>query len=167
MTMKETCHRGRIVALALLALLFLPGCGTLTGRKARTAVAALNRGDIAAYLQDWDEDAVFVYPGDTSASGEIKGKAAIAAWFANWRRTFPDLQFTIQDVYLKRNFYLGWSNVIAVHWRAAGTNRFGQKVESSGIGVVNVEGTKIVRLQDYIFAGHRLKEFWGETAAVE
>ena len=161
MTMKELRFHGQITALSLLGLLLLPGCGMLA-QKARTAVAALNRGDVAAYLQDWDEDAVFVYPGDTSASGEIKGKAAIAAWFANWRRTFPDLQFTIQDIYLKSNFYLGRSNVMAVHWQAVGTNRFGKKVESSGIGLANIEGAKIVRWQDYIFAGHRLREFWGE-----
>ena len=78
----------------------------------------------------------------------LKGKKAIRAWFENWREMFPDLKFTIKDIYLKNNIYFGTTNVMAVHWESTGTNRFGKKVSSSGIGIVTMKGTKISRVQD-------------------
>src|SRR3989339_1220515 len=95
-------------AILLIGCIFLlTGCGSLSIMKARSAMEAMNSGDLETYLQDWDENATFVYPGNTSASGEIIGKKAIREWFENWRKVFPDLKFTIKNIYLKNNFYLG------------------------------------------------------------
>jgi ketosteroid isomerase-like protein len=129
---------------------------------ARSATEAMNTGDLETYLKDWDENATFVYPGNTSASGEISGKKAIRAWFEHWRTVFPDLKFTVKNIYLENNFYIGADNTMAVHWEALGTNKFGQQVHSTGIGVVTIKGFKVVRVQDYIFDADKLREFWGE-----
>lgn len=150
------------ICLLLICTCLLSGCGSLSKMKARAAMEAMNNGDIETYLQDWAEDAVFVYPGDVSTSGEIKGKKAITRWFENWRRMFPDLKFTIKAIYLKDNLYFGTTNVMAVHWEASGSNKFGKRVSSSGIGVITMKGTQISRVHDYIFDAHKLKEFWGE-----
>jgi len=149
-----------ILPLACMAL--LSGCGTLQKMKARTAMEAVNRGDIETFLKDWADDGVLVYPGDVSTSGEVRGKEAIREWLENWRDMFPDLEFTIRDIYLRNSIYLGMTNVIAVHIEASGTNKFGDKVGSSSISLFTIRGTKIVRLQDFIFDAHRLREFWGE-----
>lgn len=154
----------RIVNLIIIIGLttILAGCGSFSKMQAKSAMEAMNNGDIEAYLKDWDENAVFIYPGDTSASGEIKGKDNIRKWFQNWRTVFPDLKFTIKKIYLEKNIYFSASNTMAVHWEAHATNKFGKKVSSTGIGVVTIEGTKIVKVQDYIFDADKLKEFWGE-----
>lgn len=152
----------RPIILLGCCILILTGCGSLSEINAKSAIDAMNRGDVDTYLKDWADDAVFIYPGNATASGEVKGKKAIREWFDNWRKMFPDLKFTIKDIYLKNNIYFGNSNVMAVHWEASGTNKFGQKVNSSGIGVVTINGTKISKVQDYIFDAHKLKDFWGE-----
>lgn len=154
--------RVRQVILLIGCIVILTGCGALSEMKARSAMDAMNNGDLETYLQDWDEEATFVYPGHTSASGEITGKKAIREWFEHWRTVFPDLKFTIKNIYLKDNFYIGADNTMAVHWEAQATNKFGKKVHSTGIGVVTIKGTKVVRVQDYIFDADKLNEFWGE-----
>ena len=148
--------------LFALFILLLPGCGSISKMRAYSAMEAMNNGDIDTYLESWDDNAVFIYPGDTSASGQIKGKKNIKEWFQNWRTVFPDLKFTIKNIYLEKNFYLGESNTMAVHWEANATNKYGKKVNSTGIGVVSIKGTKIMQVQDYIFDADKLKEFWGE-----
>lgn len=130
--------------------------------RVRAGVEAINRGDLDAVLVDWADDAVLVYPGEVSASGEIAGKEAIRAWLEGWRAAFPDLEFTIIGIYTKKGLHLGASNVVAVHTEVRGRNRLGQEVHSSGVSVFTIEGTKIVRAKDYIFDAHRLEEFWAE-----
>lgn len=154
--------RVRAVFFIIGCIFILTGCGSFAKKQARSALAALNNGEVETYLQDWDENATFIYPGNTSASGEIKGKKAIRAWFANWRTVFPDLKFTISNIYLENNLYLGADNTLAVHWEAQGSNKFGKKVHSTGIGVVTITGSKITRVQDYIFDADKLRDFWGE-----
>ncbi|NIV33040.1 MAG: hypothetical protein GWN58_27425, partial [Anaerolineae bacterium] len=35
----------------------------------------MNRRDLQALMADWDNDAVFIYPGDVPASGTYRGKS--------------------------------------------------------------------------------------------
>ncbi|MFC1523308.1 nuclear transport factor 2 family protein [Thermodesulfobacteriota bacterium] len=152
----------KVISMLFICFFFIAGCGAITGMKAKSAMESFNNGDLKTYLKDWDDNATFVYPGGLAVSGEIKGKKAIEAWFRKWRETFPDVKFTVKDIYLKKNWYIGTENVMAVHWEAAGTNKFGERVGTSGVAVINISGTKIVRVQDYIFDADRLKEFWSE-----
>ncbi|MBZ0089499.1 MAG: hypothetical protein K8H90_03865, partial [Thermoanaerobaculia bacterium] len=46
--------------------------------------------------------------------------------------------------------------------RAKGKNRFGAEVGAHGVTVFTIEDGKIVRVRDFIFEAHRLKDFWGE-----
>lgn len=146
----------------LLCVLPLLGCHTILTSKVRAGVEALNRGDLDAVLEDWADDAVLVYPGDVSASGETRGKEAIRAWFENWRRTFPELRFTITGIHFGREVGPTGSTSVAVETRARGRNRFGAEVEGHGITVFTIEDRKIVRVRDFIFEAHRLRELWGE-----
>lgn len=153
----------KLKSLFLLGiLLVLSGCGSISKWQAKSNMEAMNNGDLETYLKAWDNNAVFIYPGNTSASGIIKGKENIRKWFQDWRKVFPDLKFSIKKIYLEKNFYLGQHNTMAVHWEAHATNKFGKKVSSTGIGVVTIKGTKVVQVQDYIFDADKLKEFWGE-----
>jgi ketosteroid isomerase-like protein len=56
--------------------------GAIIGkRKVRSQYDYLNRHAIKAFMAGFAKDATFVYPGNVSASGEIKGKKAIEKWF--------------------------------------------------------------------------------------
>jgi len=58
-------------------------------RKARGSLQHLNRGDVQAFLEDWADDAVFIYPGNLPISGTIKGKPAIDDWFRRFVNQYP------------------------------------------------------------------------------
>lgn len=146
----------------LICVLPLLGCNTILTSKVRAGVEALNRGDLDAVLEDWADDAVLVYPGDVSASGETRGKDAIRAWFENWRRTFPEFRFTIIGIHIGRASGPAGSTSVAVETLARGRNRFGAEVGGHGITVFTIGNGKIVRVRDFIFEAHRLRELWGE-----
>ncbi|MBZ0172734.1 MAG: nuclear transport factor 2 family protein, partial [Phycisphaerales bacterium] len=86
----------------LICTLPLLGCHTMLTRRIRDGAEALQRGDFDAVLEDWADDAVFIYPGEVSASGETRGKEAIRAWLERWRETFPELRFTITAIRIGR-----------------------------------------------------------------
>lgn len=162
LSVRSTMTTPRSYLLIICSILLLvPGCGAIARSRVYSNIEAINNGDMAGFLRDLDADATFEYPGGLPVSGKIEGREAIEKWFANWRETFPDIEFTIKNILLEKIFYLGRSNVVAIHWEAEITNKYGLKAKTSGVTVATIEGTKIAHVKDYIFDAHKLNKFWG------
>ena len=58
-------------------------------RYVRKAFDYLMQRDMDTYLASWAEDAVFIYPGTMSVSGEVRGKKAVEAFFQKFFDQFP------------------------------------------------------------------------------
>lgn len=54
--------------------------GTLIAKqKVRSLFSYFNDRNMEKFLALWDENAIFIYPGNLSVSGEKKGKNAVSA----------------------------------------------------------------------------------------
>lgn len=131
-------------------------------RKVRSAMDALNRRDLSGFLADWREDATFIYPGTLSVSGRVEGKKAIEQWFQKFLEQFPKVNFIPKNVSVQNIFALGGTNVVAVEWDVALTNREGKDFQNSGVSIVNIKKGKAILVRDYIFDHEVLKRAWGE-----
>jgi len=137
--------------------------GAIISKKVvKSAFDSINRRDISAFLAKWSEDATFIYPGNLSVSGKIKGKKAIERWFQRFMEQFPNVKFTLKNVYVQNIFALGSTNVLAAEWDITGTNREGKAFRNSGVTIINVKKGKAILVRDYIFDLEMLKEAWGE-----
>ncbi|MFC2031717.1 nuclear transport factor 2 family protein [Chloroflexota bacterium] len=134
----------------------------LAAKSVRAAFESLNQRDVAQFLSGWDEDAVFVYPGDLSVSGEFRGKAAIEAWFRGFLEQFPRFQFTVKSVGVDKIFDLTGTNVVAAQWVLTLTNRQGKELQNRGVTVIALEKGRGVHIRDYLFDQAALREGWGE-----
>ena len=132
-------------------------------RRAGSGFDALSRHDLAKFMASWAEDGTFTFPGNTSMSGETKGKKAIEAWFAKLMEQFPKFDFTVKEVFVSNIFALGATNSIAVEWDIAETNCEGKEFRNSGVTTIRVKGGKVVAVRDYISNTDILKEAWGEA----
>jgi len=135
----------------------------LAKRQARSAFDALSRHDPAKTMAGLAEDGTFTFPGNTSMSGEMKGKKAIEAWFTKFMEQFPKTDFTVKEVFVSNIFALGATNNLAVEWDIAETNREGKEFRNSGVTTIRVKGGKVVAVRDYISNTDILKEAWGEA----
>ena len=132
-------------------------------RLAGSGFDALNRHDLTKFMAAWAEDSTFTYPGNTSMSGETKGKKAIEAWFAKMMEQFPNIDFTVKEVFVSNIFALGATNNIAVEWDVSETNSEGKEFQNSGVTIIRIKGGKAVAIRDYLFNTDILKEGWGEA----
>jgi len=66
------------------------------------------------FLSLWDDDAIFIYPGNVSASGINNGKGAVLTWFNNLLATGPSVHFSIKSICVSNIFDLIGTNVITV-----------------------------------------------------
>jgi len=115
---------------------------TLVQRKVRSAFDSLNKRDVKAFLSNWAEDAVFVYPSAVSVGGKIEGKDAIEKWFQGLMEQFPKLKFTVKNVCVQNMFAFSGANVVAAEWDIAITNRHGKDLQNSGVTVITTRGGK-------------------------
>lgn len=68
----------------------------LAGVLLRRAIRRINAGDIGPMLNSYAEDAVLVFPGDSSWGGEHRGKQAIRAFLERFARV--GIQFEAHEV---------------------------------------------------------------------
>lgn len=126
--------------------------GAIIAKKAMVkAFQAMDNHDLKTFMSAWQDDAVFIYPGEIYASGSFEGKAAIEGWFRKFFEQFPKIHFDIQDICVKNIFAMSGNNVVAVHWNIHLTNREGRVGENSGVTILNIEGGKVARAKDFIF----------------
>ncbi|MFC1535106.1 nuclear transport factor 2 family protein [Thermodesulfobacteriota bacterium] len=130
-------------------------------KKITSAFKALNSHDAAAFTAAWADDCTFYFPGTTSVSGKMEGRAAIDEWFVN---QFPKVEFRIRNICVENIFDFVGTNVVAVHWELTYTNRDGTEVENSGCTLINVKFGKATLVYDYFFDTHeKLNIAWGEV----
>ena len=130
--------------------------------KASSGFRKLNQRDLSSFMDDWRDDAVFIYPGNVSVSGEYKGKEKINMWWDNFLSQFPEVKFICKGIYIKNIYALGPSNDIALHWEVFTENREGNKYNNSGISQVKVKNGKIEYFKDYIYDLNAMRKAWCE-----
>ncbi len=131
-------------------------------KKVSSAFYALNRRDSSAFLSAWRDDCAFIYPGDISVSGKVKGKTSIENWFQNFMDQFPKIKFTLKNICVENIFDFVGTNVVTAHWDLALTNRDGKEIQNSGVTIINIKFGKASLVIDYIFdTGDKFKNAWG------
>lgn len=126
--------------------------GAIIARKAvRGAFEALDKHDLSKFMSAWQDDGLFIYPGDIPVSGMFKGKNSVESWFRNFFVQFSKIEFDIQDICVKNIFALSGTNVVSVHWNIQLTNRDGREGQNSGVTLIDIVGGKVFRAKDFIF----------------
>ncbi|MCP4577513.1 MAG: nuclear transport factor 2 family protein [Deltaproteobacteria bacterium] len=160
---KTTAHLFRMILL-IFFLTNLNGCiGAFMAKKMTVkAFDQLNQNDIEAFLENYGDDAVMIYPGDVSASGETKGNEAVREWFTRMSESGLRNNFTLKNICVEDIFAFGGTNVVAAHWENNVINKHGEKVTYHGVSIIKVVDRKVVSVHDYIFETDLLKKVWGE-----
>ena len=137
--------------------------GAIIGKKmVRSQYDRLNRGDIETFMAGIADDATFIYPGNVSVGGEIKGKKAIDEWFHKLMEHYSKISITLKNVFVTDVLALGSTNTFAVEWDEISTNRDGKDFQFSGVTIIEVTRGKATRIQEYVFDIDILKKAWGE-----
>ena len=131
--------------------------------KARSGFDSLSGHNLEKFMADWADDAMFIYPGNLSTSGEIKGKEAIQEWFKKFIEQFPISSFNLKNICVQNIFALGGTNTLAIEWDVKLTNREGNEFENSGVTIICLKGRKAVLVRDYISDLEVTKKAWGEA----
>ncbi len=139
--------------------------GAIIAKKnVRAGLEALNRRDVSTFLSPWAEDAVWNYPGDSPVGGRFIGKKAIRGWFENLLRQMPQLKFTVRSVCVSNVFDLVGNNTAAAHWEVDFTNRYGYRLQYSGVAILTIKKGKVVEGQDFLFAmNDKIRCLWGNS----
>ena len=138
--------------------------GTIIAKsKIRSGFNSLNNHDIDTFVADWRDDATFIYPGNMSVSGEIKGKKAIKEWFTKFMEQFPQVQFTLRHICVQNIFDMTGTNQVAVEWDVNLKNRDGKEIHNSGVTSISLRMGKAVLIRDYMFDMEKAKAGWGEA----
>jgi ketosteroid isomerase-like protein len=135
-------------------------------RKVREAFECFNNRDMHRFFELWDEDAVFIYPGEVSVSGVVTGKTAIQSWFNNLMDCGPSVHFTLKNVAVENILDIVGNNVICAEWENAVTSRDKKTLIIYGVSVIRLKNSKIVHIRDYIFNAEELPVAWCETASL-
>ena len=137
--------------------------GAIIGKKmVRSQYDRLNRGDIETFMAGIADDATFIYPGNVSVGGEIKGKKAIDEWFHKLMEHYSKISITLKNVFVTNVLALGSTNIFAVEWDEIATNRDGNDFKFSGVTIIDVKKGKATRIQEYVYDTDILKKAWGE-----
>ena len=134
----------------------------ISKQKVRTAFSYFNDRNMDKFLSLWDDNAIFIYPGNVSVSGTNKGKSAVSAWFNNLMDAGPSVHFSIKSICVDNIFDLIGINVITVEWDNSVTNRKGINILVSGVSVIRIKKGKIIKVCDYIFDPEKLPIAWCE-----
>lgn len=134
----------------------------ISKQKVRSAFSYFNDRNMDKFLSLWDDNAIFIYPGNVSVSGTNKGKGAVSAWFNNLMDAGPSVHFSIKSICVDNIFDLIGTNVITVEWDNSVTNRKGINILVSGVSVIRIKKGKILKVCDYIFDPEKLPIAWCE-----
>ena len=123
----------------------------LARRQARAQYARLNAHDLDGFMRGFADDAVFDFPGQTDASGQHVGMAAVRIFFQTMLDNHPEIRFTVRHIAVENIFAMTGTNTLLVEWDLDYTNRARRTFHNSGITSGSARGGKIVRLRDYLF----------------
>jgi len=129
---------------------------------ARRSYHAINRGDVAAIMAKWHENATLTYPGKLSVSGTRKGKQEIESWFWHFKEAIPIRTFRPITISVENIFDFLGNNVIAVQWENRPVNKAGEEFYVRGVTVSTIRWGKITDSTTYVFDYDLLPRLWGE-----
>ena len=113
----------------------------------RRGFAELNRTkDVAPLVAQFADDAVFAFPGDSRFGGERRGRAAIAAWFAEVFANFPDFRLTPLAIVVSGP---PWATTVGTRFRADATLPDGTPYRNEGMQFFRLRFGRI--LEDRIY----------------
>ena len=118
---------------------------------ARRSFEAINRGDVAAFMANWSEDAKLTYPGSLSVSGTKMGKAEIEGWFRHFKEAIPTRTFRVMSISVSNIFDFLGNNVIAVQWDNRPVNRKGEEFYIRGATISTARWGKLTDSITYVF----------------
>ncbi|MEW6687229.1 MAG: nuclear transport factor 2 family protein [Candidatus Edwardsbacteria bacterium] len=118
-------------------------------RKVRSAYDSLNRRDLSSFLANWREDATFIYYGAAFVSGRFEGKKAIGQFAQKYWEQFPKWNITVKNIMVQNIFAFGSTNVVAVEWDLALTDREGRNFQESAVSIIRIKRGKAVLVCDY------------------
>ena len=122
---------------------------------------SMNNRDVGEILKHWRDDAVMIYPGSTIVSGRSEGKEALHRFFTLFMEQFPEqMDFQIDETYIKNMFALGLTNTIASEFSVSYTNKHGESFQNSGVTVISIRHGKVAQIQDYYFDVDKLNAAW-------
>jgi ketosteroid isomerase-like protein len=111
----------------------------------RRAIRRINAGDLGPMLNSYAHDAVLIFPGDSSWSGEHRGRDAIGAFLQRFVRC--GIQFTAHEIVMSG---WPWSATIWVRFSDHARARDGTIVyENSGVIYGETRWGKIVLQEDF------------------
>lgn len=137
----------------------------LTRMMARRGCNLMNSRQVDRMLTDWAEDAEFIYPGSTRASGRHRGKGEVHRWWTAFFAHFPESHFNIKTLYVDKLLSMTASNRLAVEWEVVVRDQQGREFRNHGVSLVDVQGGKVVRFEDFIFDQEALARAWGDAPA--
>lgn len=107
----------------------------------QTLYAAFGRGDVAAVLELLSDDIDWRFIGDRQAgyAGRVRGKAAVAEWFARVARA-DDIQ-----AFEPREFLAGADHVTVLGWERTIARASGREFESDWVHVFGLRNSKVCR----------------------
>lgn len=117
----------------------------LGGIMLRRAIRRVNEGDIGPMLSSYAQDAVLVFPGDSSWGGEHRGRDAIEAFLRRFVRV--GLQFEAHQIIVSG---WPWSATIWVRFSDQAKAPDGRMVyENRGVIYAKTRWGKITRQEDF------------------
>lgn len=121
----------------------------LVGRVIRRGYVQAVAGQPAMLMKLAAEDVEFVFPGQNSFAGRLRGKDALESWMARFASMRPD--FDIQDVLVSG---APWNVRVAVRFRDA----IGDDYQNEGVEYLQVKWGKLRKLE--VFADTERISAW-------
>jgi len=106
----------------------------IAGRAVRALIGRLNAGDVPALMRAYADDALLVFPGNSSFAGEMRGKREIEAWLERFVSLGPSL--VVHDV-----------AVAGAPWNLRVLFRFSDRIPIPDGGEYRNEGMEYLRIR--------------------
>lgn len=105
-------------------------------RIVRGGFAELNRGRPEPVLAKFAPDARLRFPGRHALAADVRGRAAVAEWFARLLKVFPGIRFELHDVHVR-----------GLPWNTRVLTRFTDTVPMPDGGSITNHGVQYLRLR--------------------
>lgn len=110
-------------------------------RIVRRGFAELNGGRVEPVLSRFAGDARLRFPGHHALAAELRGRGAIADWFARLFKVFPGIQFELHDVHVRG---MPWNTRVLTRFTDTVPLRDGSTVTNHGVQFLRLRWGRIV-----------------------
>jgi ketosteroid isomerase-like protein len=112
----------------------------------RKSFADISSGRGARLAAQFAPDATLQFSGDHALGGEMRGRAAIAAWFERLNRLFPGLRVTPLQVVVNGT---PWDTAVATRFSVSATLPGGEPYRNEGMQYLRICWARIVEDRIY------------------